>query len=1001
MNQTARLTSLLLLCFSPLFALNAQAFFTDGQRPRFNAIDRLDGLPNNSVSSMFQDRRGLMWFGTQSGLARYDGHTFFHYHNEPFNATSLPHDLIQTVFYDEATDTVWVGTYGGLAKLNAGSSSFETFQHDPEDPSSLSDNVVIAITRGPDDRLWVGTQNGLNRMTDDGQFERIDTPDPIIRDLFVDSTGTLWIGTLAGLARWNPVSDRVEVVEGIESPYIMSIDELEPGILVLGTWELGDAIGGVAAYEIGTGEIWRRRFSTNTIYSVLAGSDGTVWAGSWGGGLFAITADGQIFEFTPETEENLRDPVIYSLFEDRAGLIWVGTNGGGIHLLSPRQRNFRAYRHEPDRPRSIPSGRVTEILRSGNGTLWVGTYGGGAARLAPGSDRWQRYSEQNSGLLNNIVNEIFEDHDGTIWIGTNGGLQRFDPVAETFQAWEDVYSGVPLSGTIVYAIHREPDGRYWIGTYRNGITRYDPASGERTVFSASARDDREIANDLIYDITQDSRGTVWISTNGGVSRYTPATETMVTYRHDPDDRSTISNNTVRTVLEDPQNQIWLATFGGGINRFNPGDETFTHITQNDGLPSNKIVSLLIGDDDRLWAGTQQGIAALDPADRTVQVLDEHDGLFGTEFNTGAVRDPDGTLLFGGAHGITRIDSAIDAQNPVPPPVHITDVQIFQHSVDPYRLSFNDATIELAAADSFVAFEFAALDFETVSGNTYRYRLAGFDEEWVDAGTRSFASYTNLPAGRYRLEVIAANPDGIWSPEPAALELLVRAPWYFRWWAIVLWSAILAGLAWVTVRAREAHVLSGKNRELEHAVSQLAVANQELERLSVHDSLTGIHNRRYFDAAISDEWNRARRTGAPLTVLMIDIDYFKNFNDRHGHVAGDVALKAVSTAMSDQLNRSTDFVARYGGEEFAAVLYETDTVGGRSVAERIRLAVAATPIGEDIPRVTVSIGAATMVPENDDVMEIVNRADRALYLAKERGRNCVILADATEDQPPGT
>lgn len=996
-----RLNRLLCLCGLAVFGVGeaaAQEFFTAGQTPRFNLLSRIDGLPSNAISSLFQDQRGFVWMGTQSGLVRYNGSSVFTYNNVPFQAESLPNDLVQTTYYDEQNDTIWVGTYAGLARLREDARSFDVFSNDPDDPASLSDDVVITITRGPDDHIWVGTQNGLNRMRDDGTFELIATSNSVIRDLFLDSQGGFWAGTLAGLERWNPATGAMELMSGLQSSNAMAIDELRPGVLLLGTWELGEVPGGIVAFETdsdGGRELWRQRFSTNSIYSVLVGSDGTLWAGSWGGGLFAVATDGTVYEFTPQSEPQLGDGVIYSLMEDQAGLVWVGTNGGGVHILSPRQRNYRAFFHDPDREGSLPDGRVTEIVRDDDDRLWVGTYGGGIAVRDEAAGRWTEFRSSSSGLANDIINRLFPDGPGRLWVASNGGLQLLATGEASFTTWIDIFPDAPLSGDIIYEIMRDSRGRYWVGTYRNGVTRYDPQSGELDVFRARAGETDQLAGDLIYGIREDSSGQIWVLTNSGLSRIDPDTDRVRSYRYDPLDRSGPSANSMRDMLEDSDGSLWFATLGGGINRFDPQSETFTHLTEDDGLPTNKILTLLRDESGRLWAGSQQGIVTYEPANGRVQSLDERDGLFGSEFNSGAWRERNGELLFGGAHGITRIDSDIDTRTTRPPSVQVVDVQLFQQSVAPDRLTFNGSEIELGPEDDFISFEFAAMDYEAVTRNTYRYRLIGFDDTWVDAGVRNFASYTNLPAGRYVLEVEAANAYGVWSDSPARLTLEVQQHWYLRWWALLLFGTLLVLIAYSAIRAREARALARTNRDLEHAVDQLAGANAELERLSIRDPLTGSFNRRYFDRTLVQEWGRARRGASPLSMLMVDIDHFKDFNDRNGHVTGDVVLREVASVMENCLSRNTDMLARYGGEEFAVILYETPATGAVQIAEQMRRTVEHTPLGHDGYRVTISIGTATMIPDGDDPTELLSAADGALYVAKGAGRNCVRSAAEPE------
>jgi diguanylate cyclase (GGDEF)-like protein len=973
---------------------SGQEFFTGDQYPRLNLLDRTDGLPHNSVSSIQQDRRGFLWFGTQGGLTRYDGRSFRTYKNRPFDTTSLPHDLVQTTYYSEADDTLWVGTYSGLARLTLGEPGFTTYQSDTNDWQTLSDNVVIAISHGPEGNLWVGTQNGLNRMTAEGDFERITTESEVVRALYLDSNNTLWIGTYAGLARWNPQTEQVEPVDfGWSSPYVMAIRETSDGELLLGTWGDESDTGGMVRVDVENRSFEPYFFADNRIYTVLAGSDGTLWAGSWGGGLFAVTSEGQRFTFSEDRDEGVASPVVYSLFEDAAGLVWIGTNGGGVHYVSPRQRNFRAYHHDPDDPASLPAGKINAIYRDRTGRLWVGLYSGGLAWYDEEAERWHVHdvdADDPYALVNDIVTVLYEDRRGRLWVGTNGGLQQYDRENDRFLTWgRDVYPDVEYSGEIVYQVAEDSEGYLWIGSYRGGLTRVEPETGETRVFKANPDDPASLSNNLVYDLLTDSRGDLWIATNDGLNRYDPQREAFTVYRHDADDRSTISSNTVRVLYEDSRDQLWVGTVSGGLNLLDRDTGRFTHLTQDDGLSDNSILSILEGAMGQLWIGTQQGITSYDSDSGAVDILDEQDGLFGSAFHSGAFQDTDGTLLFGGGHGITRIDSSLALQNTHPPEVQIVDVQVFQESVDPDRVSFNDAEITIDSSDSFISFEFVGLDYESPQSNRYRYQLDGFERDQVIAGTRNFATYTNLPAGSYELQVWAANNDGVWTGEPATLKLNVTGPWYAQWWAYGLYAAAVGVLIVGGIRWRTARVLAGKNRDLEYANRQLATANLELERLSVRDALTGLFNRRYFDSRLQEEWFRARRSKRPVSLLMIDVDYFKHFNDKYGHIVGDNVLSAAGEILQETISRKTDFVARYGGEEFIALLYDTPAEGALRIAERVRASFSERELVPDTDNVTVSIGVSSVVPgTEDEASTLVASADTALYTAKHNGKNRV-------------
>ncbi len=967
----------------PTLPVYAQQFFLGGQVPRFNQITRTHGLPNNAVSSVQQDKRGLMWFGTQGGLAKYDGRRFEYYTNVPFEDDSLPHNLVQTLYYDEAADTLWIGTYRGLARFRIGEPGLTSFSHDSDDPSTISNDIVIAITKDAEGSLWVGTQSGLNRMTSEGVFESVNSVSEVIRDLHVDSAGTLWVAGYQGLERWDPSTGTlVQVRDDLLTQNVMAIVESEPGTLLLACWGVG-----LVTYDVATDTTELTTFADDRLYAVLVGSDGTLWVGSWGGGLFAVAPDGKVYHFS-DRNDTLSSQVIYSFYEDAAGLVWIGTNGGGLYRLSPRQRNYRAFYHDPERPGSLPSGKINTILRTNDGTLWVGTYEGGLGRYDAERNAWINYTydpRDPYSLANDIVTELYEDSDGRLWVCSNRGLQRYDPSTDRFLTWgTHIHRTTPLTGEIIYAFLEDAEGDYWIGSYRRGVERFRRASGTLLHYDHDPRDPYSLSNDLVYDMLEDSLGSIWIATNGGVNRYVPELDGFQQFTYDMTNREGLSSNTVRILYEDRSQNLWMGTVSGGLNRFLRDRETFQHITAQDGLSNNTILGILEGADGRLWLSSQQGISSYDPGNGLIDVLDERDGLYGSEFHNGHFGEEDGTLFFGGGHGITRIDSALATQNSHVPRVQITDVRVFQESVDPHRPTFNGSEIRLQPGESFVGFEFVGIDYEAPQSNQYAYRLEKFDQDWIFSGTRNYATYTNLRPGTYTFLVKAANGDGVWSATPATLTLMVSAPWYRTWWAFGLYAIALLLIALAVFRFRESLILATQNRELEEANSKLAQANAELERLSIRDALTGAFNRRYFDAKLKEEWSRARRSEAPIALLMADVDRFKRYNDTHGHIAGDRCLVDVCDIMQRRLVRTTDAVARYGGEELAVLLYGTSLEGAREVAERLRAAVE-----RENGEVTISIGVASTVPDDHtSPTDLIAAADAGLYEAKHAGRNRV-------------
>jgi diguanylate cyclase (GGDEF)-like protein len=304
-------------------------------------------------------------------------------------------------------------------------------------------------------------------------------------------------------------------------------------------------------------------------------------------------------------------------------------------------------------------------------------------------------------------------------------------------------------------------------------------------------------------------------------------------------------------------------------------------------------------------------------------------------------------------------------------------------VDSIKVKWNEASLSLS---------FAAIDYADPSRVQYAYRLEGFDDDWIYSGARSYASYTNLRGGReYVFKVKAANGIGEWAEETTELRIKVAPMPWASWWAIALYAALGGAMVWVLSVLRSRVLLRSEVNELSRLKSQLEQANARLEILAAHDGLTGVLNRRSLDVELSRRFQTASRLAEPVSVLMVDIDFFKAYNDKYGHQAGDETLITVSAAIAKALTRPQDTIARYGGEEFAAILPGTDITGAMLVAERVRSAVESLSLVHEasavVPVVTVSVGYASTVPAiGETPARLVDLADEALYRAKDAGRN---------------
>lgn len=824
----------------------------------FDHINQKDGLVNSSVSAILQDDYGFMWLGTQAGLQRYDGAEMILYTNQPFSENKLSHHLVQTLFYDGG-DELWVGTYGGLNRLNTATGNFTEYTHEPDHPDSLSNNVVVAAARDMDGALWVGTLDGLNRLDDEhaGTFSRFEPevdnersiPDATIRALFLDSRDRFWIGSIGGLSRLeydsNDEAVFTTISDELPSEAVMAIDEDSDGNLWIGTWD-----GGLS--RIGPDGSVEEHYTLpdNRVYKVLAASSGLIYVATWGGGVSVVDPEtGEQRHHTSEDDNpySLAHNVSYSLYEDHAGIIWVGSNGAGISRLDPMREDFRLL--GPDLPESLqlPSGKVEQLLfDEPTGRLYVAVQQAGLHSFDLKSRELTAYTHDPAdpeSVHNSQINDMAR-HGDSLMVATNSGLDEFTPSAERFtQVWHefDDAEGDDNNGEappIVYSLHSADDGSLWVGTYDQGILRRMPDGTVRR-YSRDPDNASSLSNNLIYEIFQESSGTIWVGTNRGLNRYRPDTDDFVRYFHDADNPESISDNTIVHMLEDSNSSLWIATRSGGLSRYHRDTDSFSHITMSDGLSSNLVRAVNEFAPGVLYAATMNGMNRVDTENGEAHRLSERTGMATREFTSGTARLPDGDLVFGAYSSVLRVNDRRRMSRGEPANVQITAISVMN---EPYTAQGSGHTVEsleLPHTENTIGFRFATLDFAIPERNRQQYRLSGFEADWSKWDFGSEATYTNLPPGEYTFEVRGQDSDGKTSRRTAQVDIAIVPPvWQTTWFrvtATVLLIALLWGLLqwrtkWLTRRAEllEEQV-ADRTRELSLAIDALRQSNETKDR----------------------------------------------------------------------------------------------------------------------------------------------------------------------------
>jgi diguanylate cyclase (GGDEF)-like protein len=982
--------------FSMIFAmalLSSAAFAADGfGAPLLSSLGAAEGLPNLSVSSIVQDGRGFLWFGTQGGLVRYDGGAFKLFCHEPSDASSLPHDAVQTLFLDG--ESLWVGTYGGLARLDLRTERFVSYRSDPLKSDSLSCNVVTSICRDKNGSLWIGTISGLNLLDEKTLSMRRFMPSTVVRAIRSDRSGRLWIGTSgSGLARYNYGSGTFAWYRkgargtggSLPSDHVMAIDQDSSGRLWIGSWD-----GGLSLFDPDTGNFENHPTSDGRVYALCADEEGIVYVGTWGGGLLEYDIASRGFSSYRATGEpgSLASDVVYALCRDAAGELWIGTNGGGLSKLDRSRRGYSAISSKAG---GLPAGKVYAILVDRKGRLWASVYNKGIVCRDPSSPSWRSYRHESgisSSLPDDTVDFLREDSQGEIWAGTNDGLAHYDRASDSFSTVRPKAAGEESpAGSLIYDMSEDPSGGLWLAANRQGLYYWNRGSGGGPSFIRYMHDGAHadsLSDDLVTCLARDGSGKLWVGTNRGLNRF-----------EDPAGRGRftryLSSDSINTIYFDSRKLLWIGASGGGLMRYESATDSFVRYTKRDGLPSNSVVRILEDASGNLWVATQAGLAVYDRALGRLRLISMYSNFENPELFAGAFTAPDGTLFFGATDRIYHFDPARYLYNDHVPPIVLTSVSIEGgRSLGPGALADLERgkrRLDLSWKENALRLEFAALDYRDPARNLYSYKLEGFDSAWSDPCLRRSASYTNLPGGSYVFRVKASNNDGLWNEEGIALQIKVRtAPWAspaaYALYAILL---VVGGylLSFFLSRAS----LYAARAEADSLRSRLVEAGANMERAAIVDSLTGLPNRRKAEEHLDLAFSRALLRQFDLAVLLVDIDRFKAYNDQHGRAAGDECLKRVARSLSSSVEALGGVVARYGGEEFLVVLEDTDEARALAVGEELRRAVEslAIPLGAEV--LTISVGCASGgLYEGQSPASLVSAAEHALLAAKILGRN---------------
>src|SRR5215216_3130519 len=744
-----------------------------------------NGLPQNTVQAIVQTHDGYLWIGTQEGLARFDGLNFAVFDKE--NTPAFKSNDIRFL-HEDKQGRLWISTsYGLVCRHNGRFNSFTVNE-------GLPDNSIGPLTEDANGNVWIGTAAGLARF-ENGTFKTFTTQhglsSNVIQTLCARANGTLLVATSAGVQSLSGerFSDWTTPVDG-PAANITAIAEEKNGHLWYGTLDGLFDINDEAAITL----------PNTRISALLVDREGTLWIATAGG--LARLRNGKLETFT--SANGLSSNLVLSLFEDREGSIWVGTEAGGLNLLKSKKFNTYTTRD------GLPNDLVKAIYQDPQGGIWIGSNGGGLTLFKNG--RFTTWTTRD-GLSSDVVLSLAGDADGVIWIGTPDGLNRFqNGKFQTFTFADG------LSNDLVRSVLVDRNGVLWVGT-RDGLNSF-----RDNQFTTYTRQDG-LANNFIGALLEDSKGNLWVGTLGGLSKIKDGKfQTFTT-------KDGLSSNTVISLYEDASGDLWMGTNGGGLNRLRSNQ-----FVSFSALSADVIYRILEDKQQNLWCSSNKGIFRINKneldkvasgASTSVSPVfyGPADGTLTRECSGGGHpagwKTSDGRIWFATIKGLAVIDPENIPLNTAPPPIAIE--QLF---IDNQSASLTEK-LTLSPGTSRLDFYYTALSFIAPENVRFKYKLEGFDDNWIDGGARRVASYTNLRPGNYRFRVIAANNDGVWNETGAAVEFYLQPRFYQTYWFYLVCVLLLALAAWQLYRLR-----------VRRMASQFRAVLDERNRIAreIHDNL---------------------------------------------------------------------------------------------------------------------------------------------------------------------
>lgn len=826
------------------------------ETPRFEKLDE-SVLGGRLVQAFVQDKQGFIWIGTRDGLFRFDGHRAIGFRYSPNDSKSLPSNNIVSLFED-LDGRIWVGTSDGLARFNPQTNDFTTFE--PKNGIEQY-RFIRAIASDKHEGMWIATRGGLQhffpRTGEFIQYLHDDKDENSIKlnninAITVDEQGGVWAGMWLNGLDYLPFGESKFKHYRIDSPEKSNLQLNSPISLLVdkqGRLWIGTE-GNIVVWQIGTD--WTQRkillkspeFNPQRIFSILQDQDGAIWLGSISEGLARWNDEKNEFiayKHHPVNSDGASAQDIWTFMQDKQGILWISSISEGVTRLNLSSKGFSVLQDFGSNANS--SKNITSVVGEDENHIWVAGYSGGVHLVDLTTKQTVKTLHPDINLKNTLGNDVvyslYRANNGALWIGTKTGLYQFDIPKNTFKH----ISFGSGSGDYINKIAASKNEKLWIVTGNGTIVHYNTVTGEKRSYLYEPKNPQGHHNFRTSDILEDSKGRVWLvnSDGGGLEKLEVATGIFEHYRYQENNFNSVGDDKIARLHEDKNGTIWTASNSGfdKITTLPDGSLQFRTYGKKDNLAFDSVELITSDVTGKIWLSTNLGISEFDPQTEKFVHYSQTDGITGglTSGLSNSYSDNQGRVFFGSSRGVTMIDTRIVKVSLAAPPVAITDITIFNKSLQTHNdygenvkvegSLFEPKSLTLSWKESVFGIEFSALQFDSPNLVRYAYRLEGFDNDWVKTNANHrIASYTNLPAGKYVFRVKAASSKGIWNEAGVTLPIVITpAFWQTLWFRAVVTVSFMLALAFAYFwRVRQLTLIQ------EQLEKQVQIRTKELHKM---------------------------------------------------------------------------------------------------------------------------------------------------------------------------